>query len=91
MCGFYHQDERDRAANVGCLVLAIALASMLALSVACCHLATEEATRPMDGSAAGGNAVIEEELVTYLRETGQIEDGDVVVIHHNDSNCTKDE
>lgn len=38
----------------------------------------------MDGSVAGGNTVTEEQLVAYQCDTGQIEDGDMVAIYHDD-------
>ena len=62
MSGFYHQDERDRAAGNGCLTLAlmVAIGIILTVVLACVDAANAD---PMDGSMAGANAVTEEELL----------------------------
>ena len=59
--GYYHQDQRDLAATVGCLSLVVAALAVIALVIVAC-LAPAAEEKPMDGSTAGSNAVTIEEL-----------------------------
>ena len=72
MSGFYHQDERDRALNVGALVL-IAIIVAACLCAAACYSARADT---MDGSSAGKNAVTAEQLqaagsVAHVKREGE--------------------
>lgn len=61
MDGFYHQDERDMAAGVGCVIFLIgAVFITVALGVAI-YLSSCQPEK-QDGSTAGANAVTREEL-----------------------------
>lgn len=62
MSGFYHQDERDEAADKGCVVLVLALVATIVLSIVLYVLVEGYAADPMDGSRAGANAVTMEDI-----------------------------
>ena len=65
MDGFYHQDERDEAAEVGgCLLLAVVALLLLGIAgIVCLTVFSFTDSKPMDGSTAGANAVTFEELI----------------------------
>lgn len=65
MDGFYHQDERDKAAEVGgCLLLAVIALLRLGIAIiVCLTVFSVEDSQPMDGSTAGANAVTLDELI----------------------------
>ena len=61
MNGFYHQDERDRAAT-GCVVLVLALVATIVLSIVLGSLVEGYVADPMVGSSAGATAVALEDF-----------------------------
>lgn len=72
MSGFYHQDERDRAAGIGMVALASIVAIIVVLCVVACRSVRAD---PMDGSTAGRNAVTAEQIVAqggvaYVKRDG---------------------
>jgi len=61
MDGFYHQDERDMAAGVGCVVLIIGVMFITVVLGVAIYLSSRQPEK-QDGSTAGANAVTREEL-----------------------------
>lgn len=61
MSGFYHQEDRDMATGIGCMILLFGFILVVAILVVALYLSTREPV-VHDGSNAGANAATIEEL-----------------------------